>query len=85
MRQVTLTFPQLGLIGGTRAMLGAGIALLAARLHVATRAARRGLDAVCRGSDHDLAAGGASVQPGENARADRRANSNRRMPHRATT
>jgi hypothetical protein len=30
MRQVTLTFPQLGLIGGTRALLGAGIALLAA-------------------------------------------------------
>jgi hypothetical protein len=30
MRQVTLTIPQLGLIGGTRALLGAGIALLAA-------------------------------------------------------
>lgn len=30
MRQLTLTIPQLGLIGGTRAMLGAGIALLAA-------------------------------------------------------
>lgn len=28
MRQITLNFPQLGLIGGTRAMLGAGIALL---------------------------------------------------------
>ena len=28
MRQFTLNFPQLGLIGGTRALLGAGIALL---------------------------------------------------------
>ncbi len=30
MRQVTLLVPELGMIAGTRAMLGAGIALLAA-------------------------------------------------------
>jgi hypothetical protein len=82
MRQVTLTFPQLGLIGGTRALLGAGIALLAAdwMSQPERRAVGWTLLAVGVVTTLPLAAQVFS-QAGTPAPANGRI-SNRRMPHR---